>query len=111
MKEITKAMVEEKIEDLIDNVKIDSWMLDEISMDVYIVHGTFPRFTKMCDETIRTDVSILMSEDDMMDCIISTIKDAKTVNTEDVDECIMNSSNTFKKLVDDFTNKPDEIRF
>lgn len=110
MKELTKDMLEEKIEELIDNANIESWMLDEISMDVYIVHGTFPRFTKMCDETIRTLVSTLMSEDKIMDFIMSTIKDG-TANINHADEYINNASNTFEGLVDEITNKPNELRF
>lgn len=110
MKELTKEALTQKIEEFIDNAKLEDWMLDEISMDVYIVHGVFPRFDKMCGETIRTLVSTLMSEDNIMDFIMSTIKDA-TANINDADAYINNASNTFEGLVNEFTSKPNELKF
>ena len=110
MKELTKEALTQKIEEFIDNAKLEDWMFDEISMDVYIVHGVFPRFDKMCDVTIRTLVSTLMSEDNIMDFIMSTIKDA-TANINDADAYINNASNTFEGLVNEITSKPNELKF
>lgn len=111
MKEITKKEITEKIEELIDTVKIDSLMLDEISTDVYIVHGVFPRFTKMCDETIRTDLSKVMSENAIMDHITAAIKVVKALNADDVTDYIVSASSIFKELVNDFTSRSAELNF
>ena len=111
MKEITKKEITEKIEEVIDTVKIDSLMLDEISTDVYIVHGVFPRFTKMCDETIRSDLSKVMAVNVIMDHIKTAIKVAKALNADDVSDYIVSASSTIKELVNDFTSRSAELNF
>lgn len=111
MKELSKKEITKKIEELIDTVKIDSSMLDEISMDVYAIHGIFPRFTKMCDETIRTNLSKVMSENAITDHIKAAIKYVKALNADDVTDYIVSASSTFRELVNDFTSRPGELNF